>query len=293
MTTALTGIPRAYSPYGVGSYIRFFDTQTDTPKDVFSDSDLGTPIDDEDLVADAASTFPVIFLSPSLYRIKIYDADDVLKVLVDDYDPALPVGTGVTSAVPIVLGGTGATTAELARANLSVPSNDTMSAAQDDITELQTQIAPGLNGSDVLGTAAAQDTGTSGATVPLLNGNNTYSGTATFSSTSGISARNTLKAWASFSVTGTTVSFTAANYFNIASITRTGEGTFTVAFTSNLPTANYVVVGGGTSEGASTEGSVIYVSSKATTGFTLKTQRINTGAGDNDPAYCDFMVLGF
>ena len=33
------------------------------------------------------------------------------------------------------------------------------------------------------GTAATQNTGTSGATIPLLNGNNTYGGTAAFSST--------------------------------------------------------------------------------------------------------------
>lgn len=37
-----------------------------------------------------------------------------------------------------------------------------------------------------LGTAATQNTGTSGATVPLLNGNNTFSGTATFSNAAGI-----------------------------------------------------------------------------------------------------------
>lgn len=39
----------------------------------------------------------------------------------------------------------------------------------------------GTLGNEALGTAAFDNTGTSGATIPLLNGNNTYSGTANFS----------------------------------------------------------------------------------------------------------------
>lgn len=49
------------------------------------------------------------------------------------------------------------------------------------------------------GTAAGQNTGTSGATVPLLNGGNTYSGSATFSST--FSVANALGTTATFSHT--------------------------------------------------------------------------------------------
>jgi hypothetical protein len=39
-----------------------------------------------------------------------------------------------------------------------------------------------------LGTSATVNTGTSGATIPLLNGNNTFSGTATFSNVAGLTA---------------------------------------------------------------------------------------------------------
>jgi hypothetical protein len=52
-----------------------------------------------------------------------------------------------------------------------------------------------------LGTAATQNTGTSGANVPLLNGNNTHSGTATFSGLVTISAGADLTPAASPSTT--------------------------------------------------------------------------------------------
>lgn len=63
---------------------------------------------------------------------------------------AVPL-TGITGTLAIVNGGTGATTAAAARTNLG------------------------------LGTAATASTGTSGATVPLLNGANTWSAAQTFS----------------------------------------------------------------------------------------------------------------
>lgn len=44
-----------------------------------------------------------------------------------------------------------------------------------------------------LGTSATVNTGTSGATIPLLNGNNTYSGTSTFSSTVTLTGTNAIK----------------------------------------------------------------------------------------------------
>lgn len=144
-----------------------------------------------------------------------------------------------------------------------------------------------------LGTSAVVDTGTSGTKVALTDGANTWSGANTFSNSAGISGRNVSKAFASFTVSGTTVTYTAANYFNVATITRTGEGTFSVAFTNNLPTANYVVTGACMSEGGSDVGGIT-TASKSTSGFTLSTWR-HTGSGPvvQDSSYCDFIVVGF
>lgn len=280
------GAPRS------GSKLYFYEPTTTTPKQVYSNSTLSTVIS-QPVVATSAGLWPAIFMQSSTYRVILKDADDVTIWDEDNYDPGLGAGFGVSSVVGIAQGGTGADNAASARSNIGAASSASLSTVQDSVTALQTAVAPGLNGGGTLGTAASHNSGTSGEAVPLLNAANTWSDLQTFTSTSGIVARNIVRAWASFGVSGTTVSFTSGNYFNIASITRTGEGTFTVAFTNNLPSANFVVVGGGTSEGASSEGSVIFVSSKAVSGFTLKTQRINTGAGDNDPAYCDFVVFGF
>lgn len=73
-----------------------------------------------------------------------------------------PTGT----ILPVAAGGTGVATITGA-----IKGNGTSAFTQAACADLS-------NG----GTACAQNTGTSGANVPLLNGNNTYSGTATFSS---------------------------------------------------------------------------------------------------------------
>ena len=147
-----------------------------------------------------------------------------------------------------------------------------------------------------LGTSAVLDTGTSGTKVPLLDGSNThsgdniFSGANTFSNSNGITAKNASKAYAYFSQSGTTVTFTASNYFNIASIVRTGAGTYTVTFTGALPTANYVVVGQGNS-GIGTSPRSIIASSRGTSSFTLTT--VNSNGGVADVTEAEFAVLGF
>jgi hypothetical protein len=56
----------------------------------------------------------------------------------------------------------------------------------------------------------------------LFSTNNAYSGIA--------------KAWVVFTGQG---SATVLNSFNVSSVTRTGTGAFTIAFTTAMPTANY------------------------------------------------------
>lgn len=128
-------------------------------------------------------------------------------------------------------------------------------------------------------------------TVPTLATTQTFSGVNTFSSTSGIPARNTAKAFATFSVSsGDVLSFNASTQgYNVATIVRESQGVFTVTFTTALPTANYAVAGGGILEGGT---SVLLVAAddKQTTGFTLRTPSV-AGASDPDPA--EFIVFGF
>lgn len=156
MTMRLIGTPKILSPYGAGSTIWFYEPSTTTKKDVYSDASLTTPISQTSgIAADADGFWPTIYCSAALYRIIVKDSDGVTKQDEDNFDPGLAAGFGVSSVVGIAQGGTGANNAPQARLNLGAASASSLSAIQDDVTELQTQIAPGLNGSNVLGVVAA------------------------------------------------------------------------------------------------------------------------------------------
>lgn len=158
MTMRLIGTPRIQSPYGEGSTIWFYEPSTTTKKDVYSDASLTTPISQTSgIAADADGFWPTIYCSAALYRIIVKDADGIAKQDEDNFDPGLAAGFGVSSVVGIAQGGTEANNAAQARINLGAASATSLSAIQDDVTELQTQIAPGLNGSNVLGDLAARD----------------------------------------------------------------------------------------------------------------------------------------
>lgn len=147
-----------------------------------------------------------------------------------------------------------------------------------------------------LGVTGDVSVNTSKFTVAASSGNTAIAGTLavtgqlTANASGGVVAKNTAKAFATFGVSGTTVSFTKANNFNIESITRTGEGTFTVAFTTALPSANYVVVGTGTREDGGAALSFV-ATSKTTSGFTL-TARKGDATDAIDPGQLDFSVFG-
>lgn len=139
-----------------GATLEFFvgGTSFTTPKDVFSDDLNTTPIL-QPILSDAAGRWPDIFMDSALYDVRATVGSVVLTR--SNYDPGLGAGFGVSSVVGVAQGGTGANNPAQARANLGAASQDAMSGAQDDITELQQQIAPGLNGDNELGTLAARD----------------------------------------------------------------------------------------------------------------------------------------
>lgn len=134
-----------------------------------------------------------------------------------------------------------------------------------------------------LGTAAVQNTGTSGANVPLLNGTNTWSGANTFSNAAGIAAPNTLKAFGRV-VAGVL----QAGSFNVASVVDNGLN-YTVTFTSALADANYAVqlTPGSLSTGITRMG----YDSTTTTDFLVEGFNGTGGAlGAADPGHWSFAV---
>lgn len=156
MTMRLIGTPKILSPYGEASTIWFYEPSTNTKKDVFSDANLSTPINQSSgIAADSAGFWPTIYCSPALYRIIVKDANGITRQDEDNFDPGLAAGFGVTSVVGVAQGGTESTTAAGARQKLDVPSNATMQTAQDNITALQIAVATGVDGDGEFGALAA------------------------------------------------------------------------------------------------------------------------------------------
>lgn len=129
----------------VGAKIRIYEPGTLTPLDAFDDE--GATVSDavsQPFVTNAAGRIPRYFVTQK-YRMTVHTSADVLVDDVDDQDPGLPSGFGVSATVQIAQGGTGATNAAAARANLDVPSGATVTALQDTVTEHETFIDSARN----------------------------------------------------------------------------------------------------------------------------------------------------
>jgi hypothetical protein len=124
-----------------------------------------------------------------------------------------------------------------------------------------------------LGTSATVNTGTSGATIPLLNGANTHSAANTFSSSAGIAAPNTAKAFGVINNDGTPA--VESGGFNCASVVLDATGITTVTFTNAIGSGAYSVAA--TAE-ASSGGYLVQCSDKASTTVSFRTYEV-TGGG--------------
>jgi hypothetical protein len=138
-----------------GATLEFFvgGSSFGTAKDVYSDADLTTPISQPITYNAAGNRAADIFCSGALYDVRFTVGSTITTIA--NYDPGLAVGLGVSSVVPVAFGGTGANNAATARSNIGAASNDAVTEVQEDVTTLETQIAPGLNGSNVLGVVAS------------------------------------------------------------------------------------------------------------------------------------------
>ena len=142
-----------------GAKLYFYEPTTTTPKDVYSDSGLTTPIL-QPVTASSAGLWATIYMDASLYRVICKDSAGTTIYDEDNYDPGLAAGFGSTSTVGVAQGGTGATNAASARANLGAASSDALTLAQNTITDLDTKVDTGLNVGDPtrFGDLAKEDT---------------------------------------------------------------------------------------------------------------------------------------
>jgi hypothetical protein len=101
---------------GAGYKLYFYTTGTSTPLNTYSDSGLSVP-NSNPVIADANGLFDDIFLANSPYKVVLKDADGVEQWSADPV--TTPVGE-IGFPVPIASGGTGQTTAALARTALGL-----------------------------------------------------------------------------------------------------------------------------------------------------------------------------
>lgn len=149
---------------------------------------------------------------------------------------------GLTAAATTAIGTSGATIPLLSTANTWTLAQTFSAAAVFSVAPTFTD-ASGTRTALGLGTSATVNTGTSGATVLLANGNNTYGGTAQFSSTLGVTGATTLSSTLGLAgvLTATAGAQTtpSAVTFNATTMTLNCalSNVFTTTFTANVTSA--------------------------------------------------------
>jgi hypothetical protein len=87
------------------------------------------------------------------------------------------------------------------------------------------------------------------------------------------------KAWGSYAYASSSGQPTLNSAFNISSLTQTSQGSYSIAFTTAMPNANYAVTFGGSAAG-SAQGIIFNIVSKSTSGFTMFAGYPNNTSGD-------------
>lgn len=138
------------NPYP-GAKLYVYEAGTTSPLTVYSDNAL-TTAHTQPVVADANGVFPQIYMSADVYKFKL---DTSADVTVATYDNVASMVAGDGGTLPVVSGGTGATSAPAARGNLGA-------AAQSDLTALAATVgvinAQFQSIGAVFGDLAAKDT---------------------------------------------------------------------------------------------------------------------------------------
>lgn len=120
----------------VGAKLYVYEAGTTTLRNVYTDSALTIPASNPQ-TADAAGKFSQIYTADGVYKIRIETSASVLIAQYDNVDTGLSASVG---SLPISSGGTGATTAAAARANLDVPSNSELADLASDIATLSSSV---------------------------------------------------------------------------------------------------------------------------------------------------------
>lgn len=145
-----------------GAKLYFYERGTTTPKNVFSDEGLTTPVS-QPAVANSAGQWAQIYMSADRYRVQLYTSADVLVDDYDNFDPGQPVSASA-GVLPLALGGTGVTSLSALQSLLGLGASatwtDVASAATVDLNAAPSSNVriTGTTGITSFGTAASGTT---------------------------------------------------------------------------------------------------------------------------------------
>lgn len=124
----------------VGAVLKVYASGTTTYLAIYSDASLTIPLSNPLQgvnASNASGDFPRFYLAQGTYKLRAETSTGALIWEWDNIDTGLSAGVG---ALPISAGGTGATTAAAARANLDVPSTSELSDLAADIATLSSSV---------------------------------------------------------------------------------------------------------------------------------------------------------
>jgi len=124
----------------VGAVLKVYEAGTTAYRNIYSDASLTIPLSNPLQSANASNAsgdFPRFYMAQGTYKLRAETSTGTLIWEFDNIDTGLSAGVG---ALPISAGGTGATTAAAARANLDVPSNSELADLAADIATLSSSV---------------------------------------------------------------------------------------------------------------------------------------------------------
>jgi hypothetical protein len=124
----------------VGAILKVYEAGTTTYRNIYSDASLSVPLTNPLSgvnASNASGDFPRFYMAQGTYKLRAETSTGTLIWEFDNIDTGLSAGAG---ALPISAGGTGATTAAAARANLDVPSNSELADLASDIATLSSSV---------------------------------------------------------------------------------------------------------------------------------------------------------
>lgn len=129
-----------------GGTVTVYQDETTTLIPLFSADDL-TGVAANPIPLDAAGRHAIRYFAAQSYKVLINNSAGTTLRTIDNIDPGVPLGTGVLA---VANGGTGASTAAVARTNLDVPSNADFSAFQASINASAASTRRVITGADTV-----------------------------------------------------------------------------------------------------------------------------------------------